>query len=373
MLNYSNDSSFSPIEERFGYQTTGSFLCATELDTATMIVLHTAAVIIAVVLDIVILGPHANINEFLFYGIMTAMFEAAWFFIIASVIKMAMRGVRYTYTADAKRFITKYKDEVLVFEYTQVKSVTYTPLYYFKYQRGYKVRIETAGFTKTFVYLFEKMRLSYPTEKTPFNIIEERAGLKKYEAYTRLSDEETEKEHIEGVGDISIEKGKSGVPLKGIFNSPLKKYFPLTAVFSAVLLILFGGMVYCVVTLAMNNGLRRFATDTALAGLTVVFLVWLWLTLRVIHKLYNGEPNKYEFDGKEFSAYDRFGVRQSIYKCDVTMVNYYPLTLYFMKFGYNVEVVTRYRTFEFTYLFPNRNEPVPTAETPFVLLVEHEE
>lgn len=368
MMNYSTSSSYSPLEERFGYKTTGSFLCATELDTPTMIVLHIAAVMIAVVLDIMILGPHANVNEFLFYGIMVAIIEGAWIFAIGSIIKLAMRGVRYSYTADAKQFITKYKNETLVFEYSQVRSVTYEALYYFKYQRGYKVRIETATFTKTFVYLFENMRLSYPTEKTPFYIIEERAGLKNYDAYTRLSDEETKKEHDDGVGDISIETGKGGVALNGIFYSPMKKYFSMTAVFSAVLLILFGGMVYCVVSLAVKNSLMRFATDAALAVLTVVTLVWLWMTLCVIAKLYTGEPNRYEFDGKEFSAVDRTGVRQSVYKCDVTAVNYRPLSLYFMKFGYRVEVVTKYRVYDFTFLFPNRKEPVPTYKTPFSLL-----
>lgn len=366
-MEYSSESSFSPVEERFGFRTSGSFLCATPFDVPAMIVLHAAAVVVAAVIVLILLVPHFFDSSVLYFALETCVAVAVWLFCIGTVIRIAMRGERYAYTADEKCFTVKYKKEELSFEYAQVRSVTYVPIRYFGRHRGYEVRIETATFTKKYVYLFENLRMNYPTARTPFHIIEERAGLTECEAYAGRHGNENG--NFSGSCKAAQQEIKGDVmPWKGTFCSPKRGYFQITAVVSAVLAVLIGGMIYCVATLAAGKSLARFATDAALVGVTIAALVWLWLTIAVIQAVYTGDQNRYEFDGSEFRAADRRGVRQSIYKCDVTALKFSTLRLYFRIYGYRVEVVTKYRSYYFTYLFPNRKRPTPERMTPFHLL-----
>lgn len=367
MSSYSTNSSYSPTDERFGFTTSGSFLCAAKFDAPLMILLHILAVFVSLSIIWQILTPNLNNGAF-FWAITTLVVLCAWWVVITSLIKLSMHGVRYRYTANQTSFTVRRKNDELVFNYSDVRSVYYYPIYYFKWMRGYKVRIETAAFSKEYIYLLDNMRLSYPTEKTPFYILEERAGLKNREIYTRMTDEELVRKYEE-TGEIPPAKcSENGVPFAGTFYSPTKNAFVLSAAFTAVLIILFCGMIFCVDLLAMRGDITGYVTDPALAGLTIAAVIWLWITICVQKRLFEGVPSRYEYDGREFTVTTKKGNITAIYKCDVTEIKYRPLRAYFIPIGYKVDIATKYRSITFYYLFPNRKEIQPTDKLPFSLI-----
>ncbi len=208
-------TSFSPIEERFGFKTSGSFNCA--YDNQRLIIMVLAGVIAffavaciiifimiyRVVTDVDIptavelaeaLDQGANLREFIFgfdlaiYGSYMVAFIAGFILLIFSIvayivgITILRTGTRYTFTANEERFViqppeTKEIKPAIIIYYKDVINVTATERKFLSVAHGMDVTIHCKEKDIIFRYIHTpKSKLNGITE-TPFHIIMERIGI----------------------------------------------------------------------------------------------------------------------------------------------------------------------------------------------------
>ncbi len=209
-------TSFSPIEERFGFKTKGSFNCSYENQRMAIMVclciigFFTVASIIVfimvynVVTDVDIptaeelgevISHGANPREFVFgfdiavYGsymvallacIILLVLSVMAYFVVVAILKT---GIRYTFEANEERFVIQppeYNNEIkpaIIVYYKDVINVTAKERKFIFAEHGLDVIVHCKEKDIIFHYIHTPLSRLNGISSTPFNIVMERIGI----------------------------------------------------------------------------------------------------------------------------------------------------------------------------------------------------
>lgn len=182
----------SPIEDRFRFQTRGTFRCSRPSERILIIICVIAAVLLWWAIfeiwgaqfryivhlsdDTIFEGktPHS-----LFFAVAFSFFTLVDVIIAGIVIKNITKGIEYHYTADENMFSfysTKGGIKKTDIHYNDITAINYEQRVLFgMLDRGFTVTIDTRSQgTITFCYIYNKSAPTHGRENTPFYIIEER-------------------------------------------------------------------------------------------------------------------------------------------------------------------------------------------------------
>lgn len=371
----------SKTDERFGYETRGSFRCAYDIERFLLI--FTVAVyavgMVGIATGMLALFSHGP-EEALMCALCILVLWIVWTAAGAVVFRLLMYGSEYHYNADDDKMTIRHGSNSMDIFYYNVISVRYEPLEFFRKQRGFIVTIVTRKSTNVFRLVYQRSDARMVTENTPFAILEERAGLNKPSdpdlvvryRQEHMTDRERELEAgmLERPEVRSMEQVKANaepnisyvqseedfIIAKGRFYVP-HKYELLIIVLLLALCIL------CMVGLVIAGALIG---DPLIIVLFIVpLLVFLAVTKMVVREEYT-----YIADGREFRITDKKGMTETIYFCDVESVEYKPLKLLWLQRGYKVDIITKYRTISYDCLFLLNKKHQSTHELPFALIEE---
>ena len=178
----------SPVEDRFGFSTSGTFFCSKQTERISLIIIFGSLIFIAVGWYLVLFDQLKwyFVEKGVQVGTETArtigyIYIFSMAFIIAGaviIITNILHGDKYTYSADANRFSFLSekahipKTDII---YTDVVAVRYVEKYMFGRLKGFDVTVITRSLGNiTFRYLINKSITDKTPRNTPFNIIEER-------------------------------------------------------------------------------------------------------------------------------------------------------------------------------------------------------
>ncbi len=379
------DARSSKLDERFGFETSGAFHCPYSMEKFYIGLLLILAIGGCVGLDIFLVSSFPDDSDVLLFLAMALLLGMAiWLLICFIALRIVMKGSEYYYKADESKLTIFHGPQTMDFFYTNIMNVRYEPLMFLKWQRGFVVTVVTRKSTYTFKYIYDNLHANMVPENTPFYIIEDRAGLRK-EAdpdlyFKHMREHQTEYEEVVESGraerpikyderlhpaDVEIKPvdEKKMIIAKGTFSTPHNplKLLLLTLALAICLfiLIIFGVQAATSAVMILKIGY------TALSALVIV------ATLVCLYYILHYPEYRYEADRLEFRITDPKGKSEAIYYIDVTDVRYSPLKLFGIQRGYKVEIITKYRTITYDWLFLKNRKFQKTSESPFHVIEEH--
>lgn len=379
----------SDLDERFGYETSGSFHCPYSMEKFYIGLLVFLAIGGCVGIDLVLIAsfpPDSEVLMFLSLALLAGF--AIWLLICFIALRLIMKGSEYYYKADESKLTIFHGSQTQDFFYMNIMNVRYEPLMFLKWQRGFVVTVVTRKGTHTFKYIYDNLHAHMVPENTPFYILEDRAELRKEtdpDLYFRhMREHQTEREEV-------IESGKAERPVKyderlhpanveikpvdeekfiiakGTFSTPhhLDKF--MLAIVAVICLTSLG-----IVFIELSRNTSMLSMDllfNLIYGLLGVLIVTVILI--GIYRVLSYSEYRYEADSVEFRITDPKGSCDAIYYKDVTEVKYLPLKLFGTQRGYKVEIITKYRTITYNWLFLKNRKFQKTSETPFKIIEDH--
>ncbi len=162
------------------------------------------------------------------------------------------------------------------------------------------------------------------------------------------------------------------------------------AVRRAVLWVMFGWPVLFVITSGLllfaqlimvrftavhlvTDAIEDFLNALGFSSLVIILSLILFPIAGIMFlKFYvRGKECRYRANGEEFTVFEK-DKTEHIYYSDVIEVSYTPRQL-LKKYehGYDVKIVTKYKTIVYKYIFPRLNELVNPENLPFRIIQEH--
>ena len=346
------------IEQRFGYKESGTFRCAYGNEKPLLVILAAVTAVIAVSVLLFIASLIEGESALLMYAMLLVIVESVIIFAAMSLAKFILYGKECFYHADEQKLSVERAGKYDDFFYMNIMCVRYDPLVTLGRQRGFIVTITTRKSTVEYKYIFRRTDVVMSPEKTPFAILEERAGLKTYTAAKAPSEEPVDApQHTPSYSrspdatapEIAPHTEEDEITAKGTFRVPHK--------YELTIFIVCLGLGAVVSVFSLIAAMK--AIEALIAG--AVFVLLDIAAFRVLHRT----ELKYIADGREFRISDSIGIREVIYFCDVERVEYKPYKLLWMDRGFKVSVVTKYRTITYKYLFLINNRHQKPEDTPF--------
>lgn len=367
------------IDARFGFKESGTFRCAYGNEKPLLIVLAVITAVLAVCVFIFSTWILTGKSAMLFWAMLFILSEGVLLFIAATLAKLILYGKECFYHADEQKLSVERGGKFEDLFYLNVLCVRYEPLMTFGRQRGFVVSVTTRKGTAVYKYIFSRIDVVMSPEKTPFAIVEERAGLKVQHETKPVAIEKSAKtaiaEKSEETGGCTVVTepqsalfGRVADPdqkisrvaseaeeltAKGSFKVPHKRELLM---FVVCLCLGIAAVTDCMVDIAAAPQ----NPEILLIGAFLFVIIDITL-YRMLHRT----EYKYAADSREFRIYDKIGVREVIYFCDVEKVEYKPYKLLFKQRGYTVSIVMKYKTVTYNYLFLSNRKYQETYETPF--------
>jgi len=375
----------SEFDERFGYETSGSFHCPFSMEKFYIGLVVFLAVGGCVGLDIFLISsfpPDFKVLIFLALALLVGF--AVWLLLCFIALRLLLKGSEYYYKADEAKLTIFHGPQTQDFFYINIMDVHYEPLMLLKWQRGFVVTVVTRKGTHTFKYIYDNLHSRMAPENTPFFILEDRAGLRKAADpdlyFRRMREQQTEREEV-------IESGKAERPIKyderlhpdNIEIKPISEdkfiiakgtfFSPQTL---AKIILLPIAIAVCGLILAIFVNEALLSTEMILGlGYSALSILLIGIIVVCISFLASYPEYKYEADSLEFRITDPKGKCNAIYYIDVTEVKYSPLKQLGIQRGYKVEIITKYRTITYNWLFLKNRKFQKASETPFHIIEEH--
>ncbi len=371
----------SDMDERFGFETHGSFRCAYGSEKLCIIFI---CVIASLCLSAIFgfLMSMTNASEALFSAIALLVAIAVIGGIGTVLIAVVLYGREYYYSADEAKMTIIGENKTLDIFYTNVISVRYYPLMLFGHkQRGFRVAVTTNKSTLIFNMVYRRFDARMTPATTPFRLLEERAGLVTqqdvYKAMKQRQINMSDHDRLVEEGNlerpvVTIDRSKTRVDetrigyvkseedfviAKGKFFTPHpRKVLILILCSSGAVLWMF----FHIIGFA-QTGQLGFLLIGALTS--TVFVA----AYRVLRRM----EHSYIADGREFRITPKKGKEETIYYCDVDKVNYKPLKSLWRQYGYRVDIVTKYRTITYDCLFLANKKYQHAKDLPFRVIEEH--
>lgn len=383
----------SEHERLFGFETSGLFRCPYSAEKFFTVLLIAAAIggcagiyifakniaygdkdTYAFVADV------ANSDKAAFFVALTLLIGAAiWLAICFIVFRLVIRGSEYCYKADESKLTIIHGQQSMDFFYSNIFDVQFEPLMLLKWQRGFTVTVVTRKGSYTFKYLYDNLHSKMAPETTAFFILKERAGLnqqadpdlyfkhKRENAAAREAALERPVAYHERSAlaaepvRISVKDDKDIVISKGSFRAP-RSILNLVALIAA----LCGAAVlfFFIVWFLLRNNVLQGLISILLTAALLVILVGLYRAVSYIEMTYEATKS-------EFRVTDPKGGRDVIYYQDVDDVRYTPLRRLGRQCGYNVSIITKYRTITYKYLFIKNKSFQAPSETPFDIIKQN--
>ncbi len=375
----------SALDERFGYEKSGSFHCPYSAERFYIVLLVILAIGGCVGIDLALIASFPNDPEmFLFLAMALLAGFAIWLLICFVVLRLVMKGSEFHYKADESKLTIFHGPQTLDFFYINIMNVRYEPLMFLKWQRGFVVTVVTRKGTHTFKYIYDNLHAHMAPENTPFYILEDRAELRKEtdpDLYFRhMREHQTEHEEAIEIGqterpvkyderlhptniEIKPVNEEKFIIAKGTFSSPHK---------SGKMILLPIATAICILLMAILGIQASNSTVMILElGYTALSVLMIVIILICLYFLLHYPEYRYEADGLEFRITDPKGGCDTIYYIDVIQVRYSPLKQLGIQRGYRVEIITKYRTITYNWLFLKNRKFQKTSETPFHVIEEH--
>ncbi len=220
MAYHHHRSYISQNDERFSFQTKGTFKVSLGLEYPFMAVVSLLALagIIATIVFVPYLFPEADEKGKWIWGtissnqsfmLMAALVEliiiSAVVILYLLLIRIILNGKHARYSADSYRFSVVVDKEQDVFLYKDVTAVIYDPIRFVNKIRGYVVQVRTVQSRTPYTYrvLLSKMVTSPNPDVTPFLILEERAGLRDAGSSTVFKRDEENMKNVSLKGELA--------------------------------------------------------------------------------------------------------------------------------------------------------------------------
>jgi len=382
----SRTGSMEDMESRFGYKESGTFRCAYGNEKPLLIMLAAVTAVLAVSVLLGISVMIEDVTAVFFFAILLVIAETIVFFTAACLAKLILYGKECFYHADEGKLSIDRAGKFEDFFYTNIMCVRYDPFVTFGKQRGFIVTITTRKNTVVYKYVFGRTNVVMSPDKTPFAILEERAGLRELreqqtntptttQAPAYIPAERPTEEQTNIIASEEVTCTDGGILGRNVTADMKISYVnseeeQLTAkgtfrVPSRYELLLF---IVCL-TLAVaaaSDALADFArAENALDDVApIAGIIFVLLTIAVF-RLFHRAEYTYTADSREFRIKDKQGKETVIYFCDVERVEYKPYKLLWKQRGYIVSIVMKYTTVQYKYLFPYRGTRPKPQDTPF--------
>ena len=381
----SRTSVSADIEQRFGYKESGTFRCAYGNEKPLLIILAAVTVVLAAAVLWGISRLIESVTAVFFYAILLVIAETVVLFAASCLAKLILYGKECFYHADEGKLSIDSAGKFEDFFYTNVMCVRYDPLVTLGRQRGFIVSITTRKSTVTYKYIFGRTKVVMSPDKTPFAILEERAGLRQLrEQQSNPMPARTAPQPIDvtvaeepiaapvaeeasaggsnilgraATADMKISHVSSEaqeLTAKGTFRVPSRYEIPL---FFACLVLTVAAVADAVADIARAEG--------ALSDLAPLAIIIYLLGSVAVFRIFHRTEYSYTADSREFIIKDKHGSETVIYFCDVERVEYAPYRFLWKQRGYIVSIVMKYTTVSYKYLFPYRGKRPEPEDTPF--------
>lgn len=372
-------------ERLFGFETSGLFRCPYSTEKFFAVLLIAAAIggcagIYAFLIKSIPQGGKAT----LFTALALPVGAAIWLAICFVIFRLIIRGAEYCYKADESKLTIMHGSQSMDFFYSNIIDVRFEPFMLLKWQRGFTVTIITRKGEYKFRYLYDNFRAKMAPETTAFFILRERTGLNQqvdpdlYFKHKRENAAAHEAALESGMLErpvayhersaiaaepvkISVKDDKDIVISKGSFRSPRST---ASLVLLAVALCGAAVLFFFIPWFLLRNNPLQGLVSTLLTAVLIVILVGVYRSIGYIEMTYEATKS-------EFRVTDPKGGRDVIYYQDVDDVSYATLRVFGRRCGYNVSIITKYRTITYKYLFLENKSFQAPSETPFDIIKQN--
>ena len=164
-------------------------------------------------------------------------------------------------------------------------------------------------------------------------------------------------------GEQAFEQ-RFGVRAKGEFRCS----FPFEAVFSSIAagFLVIGELSFFMRYYDLSMRFKNLLTPMVIMIVLGVF--WLWM----VRISLTGMTCRYEADDKEFRITTPFNRNEVFYYADVESVTYKPIKYLTVRIrGYRVTIKSRYRAYNYKYIFSKNKLKTAPEDSPFHIIEEH--
>ncbi len=350
------------IEQKFGFKEIGTFRCAYGNEKPLLVCLAIVTVMLCGGVLIFSTWVIAGEESMLFWMLVFTFSEAAVLFVCATLAKLILYGKECFYHADEQKMSIERAGKFEDFFYMNVVAVNYRPLVTLGKQRGFTVTITTRKGTAVYKFIFARTDVVMEPSKTPFAIIEQRAGINNEPQFRQSAqpvETETSPEALpfsrsaQTLPTFAALTPEQELTAKGSFRVPHKHELLIFTLCCAV------GVA------AMVDGMCDLASGAPHPELIIICIVLLVLLDIGFYRMMHRTEYKYAADSKEFRITDKKGEQTVIYFCDVERIEYKPYRLLWKQRGYTVNIVMKYKTLTYKYLFLANKKWEETTDMPF--------
>lgn len=375
----------SDYDERFGFETSGTFYCPYSAEKFYIVLIIFIAISGCVGIDLGLIASFPPDSEVAFFMALALLAGwGVWLFLCYIAFRLVLKGSQYHYKADESKLTITHGPQTQDFFYMNIMNVRYDPIMLLRKQRGFLVTVVTRKGTHTFKYIYNNPHANITPQNTPFYILEERSGLRKeidpdlyfkYKREHQLEEEvviesgelERPVKYDERLHPANVEvkpmEEEDFIIAKGSFYSPNKLDRALLILFAALGIVGIGAAI-----IVTAQGVRHLDFK----GVYAIFAVLVAIIIMVgIYRIACYGDNTYTASGKQFHIKDYKGNVEIMYYNDVEEVRYSALKRFGMQRGYKVDIVTKYRTITYNYMFPKNKKYQGTSDTPFHIIEEH--
>ncbi len=381
-------TSISENDERFKFAASGHFRAAYRLGHlfAAGAVLVTAAFLIWAfrflewflrTKDYTIFD---NMGAAFFYVVIMAGVCVVSFLLCGLAIRLCMRGAESEWRADEEKFTAVVHGRMTTIYYSGVENVLFEKMSFFGRVYGYTVTIKADGARIVFKQMLDSIKKNIPPEASPFYIIKERAGLLRplvtpapapisdsadrfgrpeilpYESAAPVSDTavtrsdepspETDETAVISAGGFFVERKWSGIIM-------------------AALVVLF---IVGLFDMLSDSGDWSLSAVINAAAFVLLAVVWFFITFTLYNFFKSGKYFRYTANSLEMRISDNKDNVIVLYYRDIKSVSWREFRFFLKRRGVEVRVETKYLTYHWRVVDPNKKESFSVEDTPFYLL-----
>ncbi len=365
-------------DERYGFETHGQFRCAYGSEKFLIAFICIICFICMSAVSAFMLSWMTSTEQALFIAMAILVCWAILAAVSLVLIRFVMFGREYYYSADeSKMTITGEAKTVDIF-YTSVMDVKYEPIMLFGKQRGFRVNITARKSSLVFNMVYRRFDAHMTSEKTPFHILEEHAGLldqRNIDLTMKLRREamnDRERAYEDGMLERpTVRNERNELKFRNVTIKPL--------VSDDDMVITKGSFFVprrCEIIIMLGTILVGVLSTLLCISLIVEDIIFLLVGIAVdlilvgVYRMIYRKEYTYTADGKEFRISDKNGRTEIIYYCDVLNVNYKPIKFLWRERGYHVDIITKYRTITYHCLFLANKRYQNTKDLPFHIIEE---
>lgn len=381
-------TSISENDERFKYVATGHFRAAYRFGhlLAGIAVLITAAFLVwaFIFMEWFLRGERLSVEENFgirfFYVVIMAGISVISFLVCGLAVRLCVRGFECSWRADEEKFMTTIRGRITTIYYSQVENVRFKEMSFFGKIYGYTVTIKTDGADIVFRQMLDSVRRYTPPEASPFYIIKERAGLLRpvitpepepsYDNSERFGAAEIPSYESENAPDISEsaapdatapETDETAIIATGGFFVARK----WSGVIMAGLGVLF---IAGLLDMLADSGDWSLSAVINAAAFVLLAAVWFAVIMTLLNIFKSGKRCRFSADSLEMRIFDSKDKETVLYYRDIRRVSWRKFRFFIVMRGVEVRVETKYLTYRWRVVAPNKKHNFSVKDTPFYVL-----